>query len=83
MTSTLQKLSKRALTLDIGSHKDNVIVEVVIEVFYLWWRVSPLKHQVVSIATKALEEYRMGVNRRPIVQKDKGLKALLLGDERA
>jgi hypothetical protein len=37
----------------------------------------------VSIATQALEEYRMGVNGRPIVQKDKGLNTLLFGDERA
>jgi hypothetical protein len=35
----------------------------------------------VSIATQALEENRMGVNGRPIVQEDKGLNALLLGDE--
>lgn len=83
MTSTLQKVGKCALTLDIGSHKDHVIVEVVIEILDLRWWVRPLEHQVVSIATQALEEYRMGVNGRPIVQQDKGLNTLLLGDERA
>ena len=81
MTSTLKKVAKRALTLDIGSHKDHVIVEVVIEILDLRWWVCPLKHQVVSIATQALEENRMGVNGRPIVQEDKSLNALLLGDE--
>ena len=81
MTSTLQKVAKLELTLDIGSHKDHVIVEVVIEILDLRWWVRPLENQVVSIATQALEENRMGVNGRPIVQEDKGLNALLLGDE--
>ena len=81
MTSTLQRVAKRALTLDIGSHKDHVIVEVVIEILDQRWWVCPLENQVVSIATQALEENRMGVNGRPIVQEDKSLNALLLGDE--
>lgn len=83
VTSTLHKVAKRALTLDIRSHKYHVIVEVVIEILDLRWWVRPLEDKVVSVATQALEEYWMSVNGRPIVQEDKGLNTLLLGDERA
>ena len=44
VTSTLQKVAKCALTLDIGSHKDHVIVEVIIEILDLRWWVRPFEH---------------------------------------